>query len=112
MGIDLQLMTSHFRERDTSMAVTTVIRLDRDDWLFDQIRSRAHTLPAEFWVGHGDQDLRDDAYGVRLTCLFGKDFASIQAATPPAIFMDPLNRAALQFFCMLPPETRVILYWC
>ena len=61
MGIDLQILASHFRERDGELLATASLRLDRDVDLLGQLNAGAspclvHALPAGFKVGHYEDD--------------------------------------------------------
>ena len=66
MGIDVEFMASHFRERRGEFLPTATLRLDRDPRLLVQLDQQAlpclvHPLPEGLKVGHyDDQGLRYD----------------------------------------------------
>jgi hypothetical protein len=117
MGIDLTVHASHFRERRGEFLATASLRLDRDGALFARLAADADPclvapLPAGLKLGHyEDQGLRwveADRHGNPLTYTTP---ARLQGLRPPAD-LAPWNRAVLAFLLALPPDTRIILYWC
>jgi hypothetical protein len=117
MGIDLKVLASHFRERREEVLATASLRLDRDPRLFSHLAVAAdpclvRPMPEGLRVGHyedeGLQFSEQDRYGHPLTFTTPADLQQLR------IFDDlsPWNRAVLTFLLALPPETRVILYWC
>ncbi len=117
MGIDLKVLASHFRERREEVLATATLRLDRDPRLLSQLAVNAEPclvrpMPAGLKVGHyEDEGLRfseQDRYGHPLTFTTP---AALQSLRIPDD-LSPWNHAVLSFLLALPPDTRVILYWC
>jgi hypothetical protein len=117
MGVDLKVLASHFRERRGEFLATATLRLDRDAGLFAQLAPDAEPrlaqpLPAGLKVGHYQEDgLRwdeADNQGCRLTFTTPADLRRLRLPDDLA----PWNRAVLAFLLALPPESRIVLYWC
>lgn len=117
MGVDLKVLVSHFRERRGEMLPTATLRFDRDAALFGQLATSAapclvRPLPDGLTVGsYEDEGLRytaTDRNGSRLTYTTPADLAAL--AVPDDLA--PWNRAILAFLLALPPDARIILYWC
>jgi hypothetical protein len=117
MGVDLKVFASHFRERRGEFLATATLRFDRDAGLFAQLAPDAeprltHPLPAGLKVGHQeDEGLRwDDAdrQGQPLTFTTPADLRRLRVPDD----LSPWNRAVLAFLMALPPDARVVLYWC
>lgn len=117
MGIDLKVLASHFRERRGEFLATATLRLDRDAFLQAQLAADAepclvHPLPDGLKVGHYEEEglkyEEMDRQGHRLT--FTTPTALRQLRLPDEL--SPWNRAVLAFLFTLPPDARVILYWC
>lgn len=117
MGMDLKVMASAFREQRGEFLPTATLRFDRDERLFAQLARDAapclvQPLPAGLKVGsYEDAGLTytdADRYGNSLTF------------TTPAVLRDlqvpddvcDWNRAILAFLLALPPDARIVLYWC
>jgi hypothetical protein len=117
MGVDLKVFASHFRERRGEFLATATLRLDRDPGMLSQLAPDAtprlvHPLPEGLKVGHYEEDgLRyeaTDRHGEPLTFTTPAELRSLRV--PDEI--SPWNRAVLAFLLALPPDARVILYWC
>jgi len=117
VGVDLKEFASHFRERQGEFLTTAALRFDRDSALFAQLSSDAEPclttlLPAGLKVGHYEEEgLRwdeVDRQGQPLTFTTPNELRRLQLLDELA----PWNRAVLAFLLSLPPEARVILYWC
>lgn len=117
MGLDLKVMASHFRERRGEFLPTATLRFDRDAGLFAQLAWDAtpclvHPLPEGLRVGcYEDEGLRFtdvDRDGNRLTYTTSADLRLLRV---PDDFAE-WNRAILAFLTTLPPDARVVLYWC
>jgi hypothetical protein len=117
MGIDLEVMASHFRERRGEFLPTATLRLDRDPRLLGQLDPQAspclvYPLPAGLKVGrYEDQGLiqtATDRYGKPLTFTTSADIRQLRVPDD----VSPWNRAVLAFLLTLPPDTRIVLYWC
>lgn len=117
MGADLKVMASHFRERRGELLPTAVLRFDRDAGLFSQLGSDSEPrlvrpLPDGLSVGSYEDDglryVSVDANGHALTYTTPLDLQRLQVPADTA----PWNRAILTFLLALPPDTRVVLFWC
>jgi hypothetical protein len=117
MGLDLTVMASHFRDRRGEMLPTATLRFDRDDRLFSQLTDDAtpclvQRLPDGLTVGvHEDAGLRFvlvDRYDRPLTCTTPEDIRRLVVPNDTA----PWNRAIISFLLALPPDARIVLYWC
>jgi hypothetical protein len=117
MGLDLTVLASHFRERRGELLPSAVLRLDRDAALFAQLArdaspSLVSALPDGLRVGyHEDTGLAyvdSDRYGQRLTCTTPAALRGLRVPDDLAEW----NRAILAFLTALPPDTRLVLYWC
>jgi hypothetical protein len=117
MGIDLEVLTSNFRERRGELLATAKLRFDRDRRLLAQLSREAvpclvQPLPPGLKVGHfEDAGLRHDdhdRYGNGLTFTTPEKVRRIRV---PEDLCD-WNRAVLAFLLALPPGARVVLYWC
>lgn len=117
MGLDLTVMASHFRERRGEMIPTATVRFDRDTALFAQLAidaspCLAHPLTDGLRVGvYEDTGLRftdTDRYGHHLCYTTPSDLRGLVVPDDAA----PWNRAIVAFLTALPPDTRLILYWC
>jgi hypothetical protein len=117
MGLDMKVLASQFRERRGEFLATASLRLDRDEVLLAQLTPDAkprlvHPLPADLKVGHYEDD------GLRFDTV-DRAGAPLTFTTPPELRnlrlpadVSPWNRAVLAFLLALPPEVRIILYWC
>lgn len=117
MGLDLKVFATQFRERRGEFLSTASLRFDRDQRLLSQLSLDAtpclvQPLPQSLTVGHyEDEGLRFDAvdnYGKPLTWTTSE---AVQAVRVPED-VSPWNRAVLAFLVRLPPDTRIVLYWC
>jgi hypothetical protein len=117
MGLDLTVMASHFRDRRGEMLPTATLRFDRDDRLFSLLAADGtpclvQLLPDELKVGiHEDAGLRfvsADRYDRPLTCTTPEDLRRLVVPDDTAAW----NRAIVAFLLALPPDTRIVLYWC
>lgn len=117
MGIDLEALASNFRERRGEMLPTARLRFDRDTGLFAQLDSQSspclvRALPDGLKVGCYQGDgltfTATDRSGRPLTFTTPADLARLRVPEDIA----PWNRAILAFLLALPPDTRVVLYWC
>ncbi len=117
MGVDLKILASQFRERRGEFLATASLRFDRDPRLLAQLAIDAepclvHPLPDGLKAGHyEDEGLKFDEvdrYGKPLTFTTPADLQNLRLSDD----VGPWNRAVLTFLLALPPETRLILYWC
>ena len=117
MGIDLEVMASHSPELRREFLPTATLRLDRDPRLLGQLDWQAspclvHPLPAGFKVGRYDYrgffQTATDRYVKPLTFTTPADIRQLLVPDDVA----PWNRAVLAFLLALPPDTRIVLYWC
>ena len=117
MGIDLIALASNFRERRGEMLSTASLRFDRDHRILalfskDAQPCRVLPLPEGLKVGrYEDAGLRyddKDRYGNPLTFTTSDLLGDI----PEIEEICEWNRAVLAFLLALPPETRIVLYWC
>ena len=117
MGLDLTVMASHFRERRGEILPTATLRFDRSAALFAQLARDAtpclvDRLPDGLTVGvHEDAGLRfvtTDRYDQPLTCTTPRDLRRLVIPDDTAAW----NRAIFAFLLALPPDTRIVLYWC
>ena len=117
MGVDLKVLASHFRERRGEFFATATLRLDRDSGLFAQLAPDAEPrlvqpLPVGLKVGHHEDDgLRwdeADRQGRPLTFTTPAELRRLRLPDDIA----PWNRAVLAFLLALPPDARIVLYWC
>ncbi|MBN9520116.1 hypothetical protein J0H58_16580 [bacterium] len=99
------------------MLSTATLRFDRDEKLFTQLSVDSkpvlvQPLPAGLKVGHHEDDgLRYDEVdrqGQPLTFTTPDALRRLQVPGETA----PWNRAVLTFLLALPPDTRIVLYWC
>jgi hypothetical protein len=118
MGIDLEVLASHFRERRGEILPTARLRFDRDGRLFAQLDRQAtpalvRPLPEGLRVGiYEDQGLNfkdTDRYGNPLTFTTSADFRGLRI---PEDELAPWNRAIVAFLLALPPDFKIVLYWC
>jgi len=117
MGIDLKVLASHFRERRDEFLPTATLRFERDRRLFAQLApdatpSLVRPLPPGLKAGtYEDEGLTfvdADRQGQPLTFTTPADLRRLVVPDDLA----PWNRAVLAFLLTLPPDARVILYWC
>jgi hypothetical protein len=117
MGIDLKVLASHFRERRGELLATATLRLDRDGRLLAQLASDAEpclvqALTPGLKVGHYEDDgLRweeVDRQGKLLTFTTPADLRRLRVPDD----LSQWNRAVLAFLLALPPDSRIVLYWC
>jgi hypothetical protein len=99
------------------MLPTARLRFDRDTGLFAQLVKEAspclvHLLPAGLKVGCD----RDDGLKFSATDRSGQPLTFTTPAEPARLRVPddiaPWNRASLAFLLALPPDTRIVLYWC
>jgi hypothetical protein len=78
----------------------------------DAVPCLVQPLPAGLKVGHyEDEGLRFDEvdrHGEHLTCTTPADLRRLRLPDD----LSDWNRAVLSFLLALPPDARVILYWC
>lgn len=117
MGIDLKVFASSFRERRDEFLATATLRFDRDMGVLAQFAPDAQPcvvrlLPQGLKVGHyEDEGLKfavTDRSGNPLTFTTPADLRRLRLPDD----ISPWNKAVLSFMLALPPETRLILYWC
>jgi len=117
MGLDLTVRASNFRERHGEMLPTATLRFDRDAALFAQLAADAtpylvDRLPDGPTVGvHEDAGLRfvtTDRYDQPLTCTTPELLRQLVVSDDTAAW----NRAIVTFLLALPPDARIVLYWC
>jgi hypothetical protein len=117
MGIDLQVMASHFREHRGEMLATATLRFDRDARLLGQLDRGTspclvEPLPQGLKVGiyeeRGLTYTDVDRYGHPLTFTTPMNLRRFRI--PEEI--EPWNRAILAFLLALPADARIVLYWC
>jgi hypothetical protein len=112
MGFDLKVLATHFRERNGEFLTTASLRLDRDARLQAQLSAAARPLPEGLKVGHYvDDGLRfetTDGYGKPLTFTTPADLGALRLSPDTCQW----NRAVVAFLLALPPESRIVLYWC
>lgn len=117
MGIDLEVMASHFRERRGEILPTATLRFDRDSRLLGQLDPQAapclvHPLPEGLKVArYEDQGLiftETDRYSKPLTFTTANELSGLRVPEDIA----PWNRAVLAFLLALPQDARIVLYWC
>lgn len=117
MGIDLKVLASSFRERRGEFLATATLRFERDGVLFAQLARDAQPLlvellPAGLKVGHyEDEGLRwddTDPQGQPLTCTTPTALGRLRVPED----LSPWNRAVLAFLVALPPDAKLVLYWC
>ncbi len=117
VGVDLKVLATHFRERRGEFLATASLRLDRDARLLTQLDADAdpclvHPLPRGLKVGHyEDEGLRYDEvdrYSKPLTFTTPDTLRHLRVPDD----LSDWNRAVLSFLLALPPDARVILYWC
>jgi len=99
------------------MPTTASLLFDRDGRLLAQLHREAtpclvRPLPAGLKVRHHEDDgLKcddTDRYGKPLTYTTSTELRRLKAPEDLA----PWNEAILAFLRTLPPEKRLILYWC
>jgi hypothetical protein len=117
MGVDLKVLASHYRERRGEFLASATLRLDRDAGLFAQLALGAdpclvHPLPAGVKVGHCEEEGLKweelDRSGAPLTFTTPAELKRLRVPAD----LSPWNRAVLAFLLALPPDARVVLYWC
>lgn len=117
MALDLTVMASHFRDRRGEMLPTATLRFDRDTALFAQLAADAtpclvDRLPDGLTVGvHEDTGLRfvaTDRYQRPLTFSTPEALRRLMVPDDTA----PWNRAIVAFLLELPPDARIVLFWC
>jgi hypothetical protein len=117
MGIDLKVFASHFREGRGEFLATATLRLDRDPRLLAQLAPESEpclvrALPAGLKVGHyEDEGLRWDGMdrqGRPLTFTTPEELRRLRVPDD----LIEWNRAVLAFLLALPPNARIVLYWC
>src|SRR5262245_17563083 len=117
MGIDLKILASNFRERDGHLLATASIRADRDPRLLSIFSTQATAcivkpLPDGLTVGHDeDAGLRfddKDRYGRPLTFTTPQQLQAFRDIEE----INQWNRAIISFLVALPPDTKIVLYWC
>lgn len=118
MGLDLEVLATHFRERGGEFLPTARLRFDRDDRLFSQLSPQAtpplvRSLPEGLRVGiYGDEGLtfhHRDRHGHPFTFTTPGDLRKLRI--PPEDFA-PWNQAIMAFLLTLPPDFRIVLHWC
>jgi hypothetical protein len=117
MGVDLEVMATHFRERRGELLPTATLRFDRDYRLFGQLGPQAtpclvRPIPEGLKVGRYEEEglvfTAADRYGRPLTFTTPDDLRQLRVPDDVA----PWNRAVLAFLLALPADARVVLFWC
>jgi hypothetical protein len=117
MGIDLKILASNFREHGGELCATAKIRFDRDGRVLALFSREAtpcvvRPLPDGLKIVHEEQDgLKQDdkdRYGEPLTFTTSELLDELPAIED----ISQWNRAVLAFLFSLPPETKIVLYWC
>lgn len=117
MGIDLEVKASFFRERRGELLPTASIRFARDPRLLAQFDREATPclvtlLSEDMKVGHyEDQGLvftDKDRYGQPLTFTTAAQIRKLKVPDD----VDPWNNAVIAFLVSLPPDSKIVLYWC
>jgi hypothetical protein len=117
VGVAKVLASHHFRERRSEFLATATLRFDRDETLFAQLAPDAEPRlvqpqPSGLKVGHyEDEGIRwdeADRQGRPLTFTTPTDLRRLRVPDNLA----PSNRAVLAFLLSLPPDARIVLYWC
>ena len=117
MGVDLKALATHFRERRGEFLPSAILRFDRDAGLFAQFARDAvpclvHPLPVDLKVGcYEDTGLTyetADRNGDPLTFTASADLLRLRVPGDIAEW----NHAILAFLTALPPDARIVLYWC
>ena len=117
MGIDLKILASNFRERRGELLSTASLRADRDPRLLSVFSTEAvpcivQPLPDGLKVGHyEDAGIRfddKDRYGRPLTFTTPEKLEALRDIEE----INDWNRAIVAFLLALPPDTKIILYWC
>jgi hypothetical protein len=91
MGIDLEVMASHFRERRGELVPTATLRFDRDPRLLAQLDLQAipcpvRSLPEGFRVGRYDEQ--------------GLVFTAVDRRGQPLTFTTPADLHCLHRLCL------------
>lgn len=117
MGIDLKVMATSFRERSGEFLPTATLRFERDHRLLAQLSLDAtpclvRPLPPGMKVGSYEDEglewVEADRYGKGLTYSTPADLQRL--ALPEDL--GPWNTAVLAFLLALPPNARIVLFWC
>jgi hypothetical protein len=117
MGIDLKVMATSFRERRGEYLPTATLRFERDPRLLAQLApdatpSLVRPLPPGLKVGSYEDEglvwVEADRYGSPLTCTTPTDLRNLRLPDDLA----PWNAAVLAFLLALPPDARIVLFWC
>jgi hypothetical protein len=117
MGVDLEVMASRFRELRGEFLPTATLRFDRDSGLFGQmdcgatpclVRPLPEGLKAGRYEDTGLTFTDVDRSGRPLTFTTPADLRGLRVPDD----IDPWNRAVLAFLLTLPPDTRIVLFWC
>ena len=117
MGIDLKILASNFRERRGEILSTASVRIDRDPRLLsllsnDAVPCLVQPLPVGLKVGHYEDDGlkfdEKDRYGQALTFTTPMQLQALREVKE----ISEWNRAVLAFLLVLPPDTKIVLYWC
>ena len=117
MGVDLRILASSFRELRGEFLATATLRFERDPALFSHLALDAtpclvRPLPPGLKVGTYEEAgltwTENDRYGHPLTYTTPADLLRLEV--PPDL--DPWNAAVLAFLMALPPDARLVLFWC
>lgn len=117
MGIDLKVMASSFRERRDEFLPTATLRFDRDSGIFAQLTLDAspclvRQLPQGLKVGcyedSGLQFTDSDRHNQALTFTTSAELRRLKVPDD----LHPWNHAVLAFLLALPPDARIVLFWC
>lgn len=117
MGIDLKILASNLRERRGELLSTASLRLDRDPRLLSLLSKEAvpclvQPLPAGLKVGHYEDDglkfAEKDRYDQELTFTTPEQLQGVREIEE----ISEWNRAVLAFLFALPPDTKIVLFWC
>jgi hypothetical protein len=110
-------MASHFRERRGEFHRTATLRFDRDHRLFGQLDPPAtpclvQPLPAGLKAGRYEEEglmyTDTDRRGNPLTFTSPIILRRLRLPEDVGIW----NQAILAFLLALPPDARIILFWC
>ncbi len=113
----MKVMASSFRERRDEFLPTATLRFDRDSGLFGQLTLEAspcivHQLPNGLKVGSYEDNgltfMEFDRHNQRLTFTTPAELRRLKVPDD----IHPWNLAILAFLLALPPEARIVLYWC
>src|SRR4051794_27233507 len=117
MGIDLKILATSLRERNDEFLATATLRFERSVLLLSLFALESspclvRPLPPNLKVGHYEES------GLRFDQVDGRG-KPLTYTTPEILggvrFPEDLgdwNTAVLRFLLALPPQSRLVLYWC